>query len=47
MIKLIGSWPPPDLSNPQALDSAWKDWARMETFKRYASLKFRLSIERY
>jgi len=34
LIKFIGSWPIPDLTNPQALDSAWKDWARLETFKR-------------
>jgi len=35
LIKLVGSWPPPDLSSPQLLDSAWKDWSRYETFKRY------------
>ncbi|KAF9565095.1 hypothetical protein CPC08DRAFT_659666 [Agrocybe pediades] len=34
LIKLIGSWPAPDISSPQLLDSAWKDWARYETFKR-------------
>ncbi|KAF8962958.1 fungal-specific transcription factor domain-containing protein [Flammula alnicola] len=40
LIKLIASWPLPDLSNPHVLDSAWKDWAWYETCKRALVLAF-------
>ncbi|KDR83171.1 hypothetical protein GALMADRAFT_239005 [Galerina marginata CBS 339.88] len=40
LIKLISSWPPPDFSSPHLLDSAWKDWARYETFKRALVLAY-------
>lgn len=35
LIKLIRTWPPPNLSDQTLLDSAWNDWARYETLKRY------------
>lgn len=34
MINRIGAWVPPDLTNPQTLDAAWRDWADYETVKR-------------
>lgn len=35
LIQLVGSWKPLDLSSHQLVESAWNDWARYETFKRY------------
>ncbi|KAJ3514350.1 hypothetical protein NLJ89_g2423 [Agrocybe chaxingu] len=40
LIKIVGSWSLPDLSNTQALDTAWRDWARFETFKRALLVAF-------
>ncbi|KAF9046217.1 hypothetical protein BJ165DRAFT_1345120 [Panaeolus papilionaceus] len=40
LIKFVGSWPPPDLSNAEMLENAWKDWARFETFKRALILSY-------
>jgi len=34
LIGRVGSWMPPDLSNPNTLDAAWKEWANFETIKR-------------
>ncbi|KAH6888802.1 fungal-specific transcription factor domain-containing protein [Coprinopsis sp. MPI-PUGE-AT-0042] len=40
LVKILNEWTPPDLSNPYALDTAWKDWARYETVKRVVSLAY-------
>ena len=38
LIKMIRSWTPPDLTDQASLDSAWNDWARYETLKRFVYL---------
>ena len=38
LVKFTGSWPSPDLSNVNMLETTWRDWARYETFKRYVKL---------
>lgn len=38
LIKLIRSWSPPDLSDQASVESAWNDWARHETLKRFVRL---------
>ncbi|KAG2009474.1 STE-12 alpha [Coprinopsis cinerea AmutBmut pab1-1] len=40
LIKILGAWTPPDLSNPYTLDTAWREWARYETLKRVVLLAY-------
>ncbi|KAF9464087.1 fungal-specific transcription factor domain-containing protein [Collybia nuda] len=40
MINRIGAWVPFDLTNPQNLDAAWRDWADYETVKRALLLSY-------
>ncbi|TFK26826.1 hypothetical protein FA15DRAFT_702411 [Coprinopsis marcescibilis] len=40
LIKILNAWTPPDLSNPYALDVAWREWARYETLKRVVFLAY-------